>query len=55
MLVGVVERQVDDRCEQLVLVGVGRSMSRFLTVRWINRECVDVVLAAWSHKVERAW
>ena len=35
--------QLDDRCGKLRLVEIGESTSRFLTVRWVNRRCVEVV------------
>ena len=30
------------------MIVVGRSMSRFLTVRWVNRVCVDVVASPYN-------
>ena len=40
--------QLDDRREKLRSVEIGKSTSRFLTVRWVNRRCVEVVASPHS-------
>ena len=39
--------QLDDRCGTLRLVEIGESTSWFLTVRWVNRRCVEVVASLY--------
>ena len=40
--------QLDVRCGSLMLVEIGKSMSSFLTVCWVNQACIDVVASPYS-------
>ena len=39
--------QPDDHRRKLVSVVVGRSIFPVMTVRWVNRECVDPVTGSY--------